>query len=258
MICCIFYSNLSAKQTWRVPDTGHTKCYDNEKEKPCPKPDEDFYGQEGNYTKLYSQASIYDDIIVECWGNDITDNKINGWKSTYPHCILDDGMGGSNAIYDGKFSVDNSRICITLENLRTVDTPSHTLAVGFKITLLNGHFLDDNSVSKIVEMAQFRLTPNIGTVNKCFDLISDQPSKLIITSPNSVTWTIGENQLIQWQSENIEGPVSIEISYGRMYSLGEMNFIQGMLDLGNCKNSVGLKPNAELRKDAKAPSIPKS
>jgi hypothetical protein len=29
-------------------------------------------------------------------------------------------------------------------------------------------------------------------------------------------------------------------------------------DLGNCKNSVGLKPNAELRKDAKAPSIPKS
>jgi len=41
---------------------------------------------------------------------------------------------------------------------------------------------------------------------------------------------------------------------GRMYSLGEVNFIQGMLDLGNCKNSVGLKPNAELRKDAKAPS----
>ena len=31
-----------------------------------------------------------------------------------------------------------------------------------------------------------------------------------------------------------------------------------MYDLGNCKNSVGLKPNAELRKDAKAPSIPKS
>ena len=45
---------------------------------------------------------------------------------------------------------------------------------------------------------------------------------------------------------------------GRMYSLGEVNFIQGMHDLGNCKNSVGLKPNAELRKDAKAPSIPKS
>jgi hypothetical protein len=29
-----------------------------------------------------------------------------------------------------------------------------------------------------------------------------------------------------------------------------------MNNLGNCKNSVGLKPNAELRKDAEAPSIP--
>ena len=47
-------------------------------------------------------------------------------------------------------------------------------------------------------------------------------------------------------------------SNGRMYSLGEVNFIQGMHDFGNPKNSVGLKPNAELRKDAKAPSIPKS
>jgi hypothetical protein len=27
-----------------------------------------------------------------------------------------------------------------------------------------------------------------------------------------------------------------------------------MYDLGNCKNSVGLKPNAEWKKDAKAPS----
>ena len=27
-----------------------------------------------------------------------------------------------------------------------------------------------------------------------------------------------------------------------------------MFDLGNCKNSVGLKPNAEWKKDAKAPS----
>jgi len=31
---------------------------------------------------------------------------------------------------------------------------------------------------------------------------------------------------------------------GRMYSLGEVNFIQGMLDFGNPKNSVGLKPIA--------------
>ena len=45
---------------------------------------------------------------------------------------------------------------------------------------------------------------------------------------------------------------------GRMYCLGEVNFIQGMHDSGNAKNSVGLKPNAEWKKDAKAPSIPES
>jgi hypothetical protein len=36
------------------------------------------------------------------------------------------------------------------------------------------------------------------------------------------------------------------INNGRMYSLGEVNFIQGMLDFGNPKNSVGLKPALAL------------
>ena len=50
---------------------------------------------------------------------------------------------------------------------------------------------------------------------------------------------------------------SLKDSTGRMYKFrgsGFHDFIQGMLDFGNPKNSVGLKPNAELRKDAKAPS----
>lgn len=33
-----------------MPDTGQTKCYDNEKEIPCPQPGEAFYGQDANYT----------------------------------------------------------------------------------------------------------------------------------------------------------------------------------------------------------------
>lgn len=36
--------------TSKVPDTGVTKCYDNEKEIPCPSEGEDFYGQDGNYS----------------------------------------------------------------------------------------------------------------------------------------------------------------------------------------------------------------
>jgi hypothetical protein len=34
---------------WPIPHSGVTKCYDNEKEIPCPKPGEPFYGQSGNY-----------------------------------------------------------------------------------------------------------------------------------------------------------------------------------------------------------------
>lgn len=34
---------------YTLPDTGQTKCYDNEKEIPCPAPGQPFYGQDGNY-----------------------------------------------------------------------------------------------------------------------------------------------------------------------------------------------------------------
>lgn len=33
-----------------VSDTGQVRCYDNHKEIPCPKPEEPFYGQDGNYS----------------------------------------------------------------------------------------------------------------------------------------------------------------------------------------------------------------
>lgn len=39
----------AAAGSYRLPDTGQIKCYDNEKEIPCPKPGEPFYGQDANY-----------------------------------------------------------------------------------------------------------------------------------------------------------------------------------------------------------------
>ena len=52
----------------------------------------------------------------------------------------------------------------------------------------------------------------------------------------------------------------VQEQMGRMYSLGEVNFIQGMLDFCNCKNSVGLKPIAvRLRQtlsDARSQALP--
>jgi len=42
-----------------------------------------------------------------------------------------------------------------------------------------------------------------------------------------------------------------------MYSLGEVNFIQGMLDFGNPKNILGLKPmGVRLSKPARSQALP--
>lgn len=40
----------NSSSAFPIPDTGQTKCYDNEKEIPCPQPGEPFYGQDANYT----------------------------------------------------------------------------------------------------------------------------------------------------------------------------------------------------------------
>jgi transposase-like protein len=56
----------------RIPDTGQTKCYDNENVIPCPNPGKDFYGQDANYninpqsfTKLDDQGNALPDSARE-------------------------------------------------------------------------------------------------------------------------------------------------------------------------------------------------
>ncbi|MEF3697921.1 Lcl C-terminal domain-containing protein [Desulfolutivibrio sp.] len=52
-ICLGFLSLLvldaPAWAEYRLPDTGQTKCYDNNEEIPCPSPGQAFYGQDANY-----------------------------------------------------------------------------------------------------------------------------------------------------------------------------------------------------------------
>ena len=57
---------------WPIPDSGQTKCSDNEKVIPCPNPGEDFYGQDANYsinprsyTKLDAQGNGLSDSAAE-------------------------------------------------------------------------------------------------------------------------------------------------------------------------------------------------
>jgi hypothetical protein len=110
------------------------------------------------------------DVNIVCWGEDLTDGTIGGWKSRYPHCVLDDGGGDANAIYDGSFEISKNKLCVKMHNLHSEAPPAHTLAVGFHLYLTNGSFLDGLN-EKVIEMARFTWNPREKNAKKCFDII---------------------------------------------------------------------------------------
>jgi len=73
-----------------LPDTGQSKCYDDTKEIPCPKPGQDFYGQDGNYTinppsytLLGGGAMVKDNVTGLIWENKTTDGSIHDADKSY-------------------------------------------------------------------------------------------------------------------------------------------------------------------------------
>jgi hypothetical protein len=97
----ILLANCHNALSWPIPDTGQTKCYDNEKEIPCPQPGEDFYGQDGNYiinppsyTKLdkkgiplpdnaSSWVMVKDNVTGLIWENKTDDGSIHDKDQKY-------------------------------------------------------------------------------------------------------------------------------------------------------------------------------
>jgi alpha-tubulin suppressor-like RCC1 family protein len=98
----IYVNNQSNYQfTGRIPDTGQTKCYDNDNEIPCPNPGEDFYGQDANYninpqsfSKLDAQANelpysatewtmVRDNVTGLIWEVKTDDGSIHDKDNTY-------------------------------------------------------------------------------------------------------------------------------------------------------------------------------
>lgn len=86
-------SNIKAVEpTYTLTDTGQTKCYDNEKEIPCPKPGEPFYGQDGNYQG--SQPDYQDNggtitdaktgLVWEQYNDQMKDKK--NWQDATDYC----------------------------------------------------------------------------------------------------------------------------------------------------------------------------
>ena len=61
VICLLFMVTNAWAQG--LPDTGQTKCYDNEEEISCPQPGEAFYGQDAEYVKARSYTDLGNGIV---------------------------------------------------------------------------------------------------------------------------------------------------------------------------------------------------
>ncbi|ETR70758.1 MAG: hypothetical protein OMM_08575, partial [Candidatus Magnetoglobus multicellularis str. Araruama] len=49
IMSCLLTLAVSAALSWPIPHTGQNKCYDNNREIPCPSKGEDYYGQDAQY-----------------------------------------------------------------------------------------------------------------------------------------------------------------------------------------------------------------
>ena len=107
MLSCLvaFTIGLAALPTgvsaWKLPDTDLNTCYDGTVEIPCPKPWEDYYGQDAQYsinpqsfTKLDANGNDLDDgastwVMVRdnntglVWEGKTDDGGIHDWDNTY-------------------------------------------------------------------------------------------------------------------------------------------------------------------------------
>jgi hypothetical protein len=100
---------------WPIPDTGLTKCYNNNKyEIPCPTPGQSFYGQDGNYTinppsytkldatgkalpvSATTWAMVKDSVTGLIWENKTDDGGIHDKDNQYTWCDTNPETNGGD------------------------------------------------------------------------------------------------------------------------------------------------------------------
>ncbi|MGD9732942.1 MAG: DUF1566 domain-containing protein [Desulfamplus sp.] len=136
--------------TQPIPDTGITKCYDNEKEIPCPTPGQDFYGQDGNYsinpmsyTKLDSNgvalpvtattwAMVRDNVTGLIWENKTDEGSIHDKDNTYTWEVASsDFIAKLNAAKFGGYSDWRLPRITELHSIVDYGTPYSTININY-------------------------------------------------------------------------------------------------------------------------------
>ena len=122
--------------------TGQTKCYDNEKEIPCPKAGEPFFGQDGNYAE--NRSCLPQNFTIKHYGSDKTviDNnsglewvqevRVSYYPSNYPNTISVGGYSDwRNATFkDYNSIIDSGTFDPVINEAYFPETPSGIFVMG--------------------------------------------------------------------------------------------------------------------------------
>lgn len=108
-------------------------------------------------------------VSLEAYGRDETDGSAVGWNSGYPAPSFDDDperLGKPNAAWQGSYFWRDDELCLQASGLNAPYPPSHTLSVGYTVSL-EGRVFADGSARKTVVLYRFSGLPSRTDIVKC-------------------------------------------------------------------------------------------
>jgi hypothetical protein len=106
---------------------------------------------------------------IEPYGHDDTDGSDVTWNAGLPRPSFDDAprRGGTpNAEWVSSYDLKGDRLCVRIASLRAPNASSHTLAIGYRVTL-DGAIFDTGSRTKTIVVMRFSGTPSQATAGIC-------------------------------------------------------------------------------------------
>lgn len=101
-------------------------------------------------------------VGLEAYGRDETDGSDVGWNSGYPAPSFDDDpdrRGRPNARWRGEYRIEGDVLRLFVHEFDAPYPPSHTLALGYRVTL-DGTTFEDGTTTRVVVLHRFSGSPD--------------------------------------------------------------------------------------------------
>jgi hypothetical protein len=231
LVSCTLFSSLLfsslllipfdyARASGVLPDTGQTKCYNNTDEIPCPAPGEAFYGQDGNYQgaqpayQVSADGLVVTDLNTGLMWQRADDGAVRDLAAVFAYCeslalggysdwripsiqelvsIVDYGR------YDPAFNpAFGCRSSGYWSGSPDAHFPGNAWYVTFGSGYANGYYKTHSNYVRCVRGGP-----------------SGSSGSLDITGPDGGEVLVkGQNYTITWDSQNVTGPIQIDLYKG--------------------------------------------